>query len=39
MKTRLIDGVDLHRGSGNVFAGLDPRNAETLKIKANEVCL
>ena len=37
MKTRLIDGVKVHRGSGNVFADLDLADAEKLKIKTGLV--
>lgn len=33
MKSRLIDGVEVHRGSGNVFADLGLADAEKLKIK------
>jgi len=34
MKTRMIDGVEVHRSSGNVFADLKLPNAERLKVKA-----
>lgn len=37
MKTRLVDGVEVHRGSGNVFADLGLADAEKLKIKAGLV--
>ena len=37
MKTRLIDGVEVHRGSGNVFADLGLPDAEKLKIKTGLV--
>ena len=37
MKTRLTDGVEVHRGSGNVFADLGLPDAETLKIKTGWV--
>ena len=37
MKTRLIDGVEVHRGSGNVFADLGLPGAEKLKIKTGLV--
>lgn len=37
MKTRLIDGVPVHRGSGNVFADLGLPDAEKLKIKTGLV--
>ena len=33
MKTRLIDGIEVHRGSGNVFADLGLADADKLKIK------
>jgi predicted XRE-type DNA-binding protein len=37
MKTRLVDGVELHGGSGNVFADLGLADAEKLKIKTGLV--
>ena len=37
MKTRLVEGVEVHRGSGNVFADLDLADAEKLKIKTGLV--
>ena len=37
MKTRMIDGVEVHRGSGNVFADLGLPDAEKLKIKTGLV--
>ena len=37
MKTRLIDGIDVQRGSGNVFADLGLADAEKLKIKTGLV--
>ena len=37
MKTRLIDGVEVHRGSGNVFADLGLPDAEKLKLKTGLV--
>ncbi len=37
MKSRLIDGVAVHRSSGNVFADLDLPDAEKLKIKTGLV--
>lgn len=37
MKTRLIDGVEVHHGSGNVFADLGLPDAEKLKIKTGLV--
>jgi predicted XRE-type DNA-binding protein len=37
MKTRLVDGVKVHRGSGNVFADLGLADAEKLKIKTGLV--
>jgi predicted XRE-type DNA-binding protein len=33
MKTRLVDGVEVHGSSGNVFADLGLADAEKLKIK------
>ena len=37
MKNRLIGGVEIHRGSDNVFADLDLPDAEKLKIKTGLV--
>ena len=37
MKTRLVGGVELRRGSGNVFADLGLPDAEKLKIKTGLV--
>ena len=37
MKTRLVEGVEVHRGSGNVFADLGLADADKLKIKAGLV--
>jgi predicted XRE-type DNA-binding protein len=37
MKTRLVDGVEVHGGSGNVFADLGLADAEKLKIKTGLV--
>ncbi len=37
MKIRLVDGVEVHRGSGNVFADLGLADAEKLKIKTGLV--
>lgn len=37
MKTRLIDGVEVHRGSGNVFADLGLADAEKLNLKSDMV--
>jgi len=34
MKNRLIDGVEVQRGSGNVFADLGLPDADKLKIKS-----
>ena len=34
MKKRIIDGVEVQRSSGNVFADLGLPDAEKLKIKA-----
>lgn len=37
MKTRLVQGVEMHRGSGNVFADLGLADSEKLKIKTGLV--
>lgn len=37
MKTRLVEGAEVHRGSGNVFADLGLADAEKLKIKTGLV--
>jgi predicted XRE-type DNA-binding protein len=37
MRTRLVAGVEIHRGSGNVFADLGLADAEKLKIKTGLV--
>jgi predicted XRE-type DNA-binding protein len=37
MKTRIVDGVEVHRGTGNVFADLGLADAEKLKIKTGLV--
>jgi hypothetical protein len=37
MRTRHVDGVEVHRGSGNMLADLDLANAEKLKIKTGLV--
>jgi predicted XRE-type DNA-binding protein len=37
MKTRLVDGVEVHGGSGNVFADPGLTDAEKLKIKTGLV--
>ena len=37
MKTQLVDGVEVHRGSGNVFADLGLVDADKLKIKTGLV--
>ena len=37
MKTQVIDGVEVHRSSGNVFADLGFADAEKLKIKTGLV--
>ena len=37
MKTQLVEGVEVHRGSGNVFADLGLADAEKLKIKTGLV--
>lgn len=37
MKTKLIDGIEVHQGSGNVFADLGLPDADKLRIKADLV--
>jgi predicted XRE-type DNA-binding protein len=37
MKTQLVEGMEVHRGSGNVFADLGLADAEKLKIKTGLV--
>ena len=37
MKKRLIDGIEVHRSSGNVYADLGLPDAEKLKIKSGLV--
>lgn len=37
MKTRLINGIEIHRSSGNVFADLGLPDADQLKIKTGLV--
>ena len=37
MKTHLVDGIEVHRSSGNVFADLGLADAEKLKIKSGLV--
>lgn len=37
METRLVEGAEVHRGSGNVFADLGLADAEKLKIKTDLV--
>ena len=37
MKTRIIDGVEVHSSSGNVYADLGLADAEQLKIKTDLV--
>ena len=37
METQLVDGVEVHRGSGNVFADLGLADVEKLKIKTGLV--
>lgn len=37
MKTRLVEGVEVHRGSGSVFADLGLADAERLKIRTGLV--
>jgi predicted XRE-type DNA-binding protein len=37
MKKRVMKGIEVSRGSGNIFADLDLPNADTLQIKAGLV--
>jgi predicted XRE-type DNA-binding protein len=37
MKKRIVEGIEVHRSSGNVFADLGLPGAEKLKIKAGLV--
>ena len=37
METQLVEGVEVHRGSGNVFADLGLADAEKLMIKTGMV--
>jgi predicted XRE-type DNA-binding protein len=37
MKKRVIEGIEVYRGSGNVFADLDLPDAGTLQIKTGLV--
>ncbi len=37
MKRRVIEGIEVSRGSGNVFADLDLPDADTLQIKTGLV--
>lgn len=37
MKTQLVEGVEVHRGSNNVFADLGLADADKLKIKSGLV--
>jgi len=37
MKKRVIEGIEVSRGSGNVFADLELPDAETLQIKTRLV--
>jgi len=37
MKTRIVESVEVHSGSGNVFADLGLADAEKLKIKSGLV--
>lgn len=37
MKTQIVEGVEVHRGSGNVFADLGLADADKLKIKTGLV--
>ncbi len=35
MKTRLIDGVEVHQGSGNIYADLGLPDADALQAKSS----
>ena len=35
LKTKVVQGIEVHLSSGNVFADLELPDAEQLKIKAN----
>ena len=35
LKTKVVQGIEIHLSSGNVFADLELPDAEQLKIKAN----
>lgn len=35
LKTKVVQGIEVHLSSGNVFADLELPGAEQLKIKAN----
>jgi len=37
MKKRVIEGIEVYRGSGNVFADFDLRDPDTLQIKTGLV--
>lgn len=37
MKKRVIEGIEVYRGSGNIFADLDLPDADTLQLKAGLV--
>ncbi|MCF1505987.1 helix-turn-helix domain-containing protein [Afifella sp. H1R] len=37
MKKRIVEGIEVHRSSGNIFADLGLPDAEKLKIKAGLV--
>jgi ABC-type thiamine transport system ATPase subunit len=37
MKTQIVNGVEVHSGSNNVFADLDLADAEKLKVKTGLV--
>ena len=37
MKTRIVDGIEVQRSSGNVYADLDLPDADKLKIKTGLV--
>ena len=37
MKSRLVEGIEVHPGSGNIFADLGLADAEKLQIKTGLV--
>ncbi len=37
IKTRVVDGIEFHEGSGNIYADLGYPNAEEMQVKARLV--